>query len=177
MPAPQPSKELRALCHEHHVEMRLNQSFLNSPGDAAQMFAYACTKPACLVHYNMFRGYFLLAQNGNTNEMDMVPRVRCAHDGAPMYLAKINPAKRGFRQWACRNAARGVRMRMGWRGCPRRIFRTSAGKNAAQPERKAIPLDGYSFGMIHETSRSGLAHSSRGAKSSKPTANLLFSMR
>jgi hypothetical protein len=26
MPATQPSKELRALCYEHHAEMRLNQS-------------------------------------------------------------------------------------------------------------------------------------------------------
>jgi hypothetical protein len=30
MPATQPSKELRALCHEHHVEMRLNQRLPNS---------------------------------------------------------------------------------------------------------------------------------------------------
>jgi len=43
MPAAQPGKELRALCHEHHVEMRLNQSLVNSHGDATQMLAYACT--------------------------------------------------------------------------------------------------------------------------------------
>src|SRR5438128_7190071 len=30
MPATQPSKELRALCHEHHAKMRLNRSHMNS---------------------------------------------------------------------------------------------------------------------------------------------------
>ena len=87
MPATQPSKELRALCFEHHVKMRLNRSL------------YACTQPDCLVHYNVYRGYFIL--DGNTNELDMVPRVRCLHDGTPMYLAEINPEKRGFRLWIC----------------------------------------------------------------------------
>jgi hypothetical protein len=101
MPATQPSKELRAFCHEHHVKMRLNQSLLNSEGDPTQTLAYVCTEPDCLVHYNISRGYFLLSQNGNTNELDMVPRVRCPHDGTPMYLAEIDPEKRGFRLWIC----------------------------------------------------------------------------
>ncbi len=101
MPATQPSKELRAFCYEHHVKMRLNQSLLNSEGDATQTLAYACTEPDCLVHYNTTRGYFMLSQNGNTNEPDMVPRVRCPHDGTPMYLAEIDPEKRGFRLWIC----------------------------------------------------------------------------
>jgi hypothetical protein len=101
MPATQPSKELRALCHEHHVEMRLNQSLSNSEGNAIQTLAYACTVPHCLVHYNISRGYFTLSQNGNTNELDMVPRVRCPHDGAPMYLAEIDQEKRDFRLWRC----------------------------------------------------------------------------
>jgi hypothetical protein len=101
MPATQPSKELRALCHEHHVEMRLNQSLSNSEGNAIQTLAYACTDPHCLVHYNISRGYFTLSQNGNTNELDMVPRVRCPHDGTPMYLAEIDLEKRDFRLWRC----------------------------------------------------------------------------
>ena len=101
MPATQPSKELRAFCHEHHVEMRLNQSLSNSEGDAIQTLAYACTDPHCLVHYNIYRGYFILSRDGNTNELDMVPRVRCPHDGTPMYLAEIDPEKRGFRLWIC----------------------------------------------------------------------------
>jgi len=101
MPATQPSKELRALCHEHHVEMRLNPSLSNSAGDATQTLAYACTDPHCLVHYNISRGYFMLSQNGNTNELDMVPRVGCPHDGTPMYLAEIDPEKGDFRLWRC----------------------------------------------------------------------------
>ena len=101
MPATQPSKELRALCHEHHVEMRLNQGILNSKGDPTQTLAYACTEPDCLVHYNAYRGYFILSQNGITNELDVVPRVRCPHDGTPMYLAEIDLRKRAFRLWIC----------------------------------------------------------------------------
>src|SRR5437667_12135968 len=81
MPATQPRKELRALCYEHHVKMRLNRSLVNSDGDATQTLAYACTEPDCLVHYNSYRGYFIMSQVSSTNELDMVPRVRCLHDG------------------------------------------------------------------------------------------------
>jgi hypothetical protein len=101
MPATQPTKELRVLCHEHHAAMRLNQSLLKSEDDAKYTLAYACTEPDCLVHYSIYRGYFILSQNGNTNELDMVPRVQCPHDGTPMYLAEIDPAKRDFRLWRC----------------------------------------------------------------------------
>jgi len=101
MPATQPSKELRAFCHEHHLKMRLDQSLLNSEGDPTQTLAYACTEPDCLVHYNIYRGYFILSQGGKTNEPDMVPSVRCPHDGAPMYLAEIDLEKRGLRLWIC----------------------------------------------------------------------------
>jgi hypothetical protein len=101
MPAAQPSKELRSLCHEHHVEMRRNEGASRNGGGARQTLAYACTEPGCLVHYNVSRGYFMLGQNGNTNGQDMVPRVRCAQDGTPMYLAEIRRKKRGFRLWRC----------------------------------------------------------------------------
>src|SRR5438876_10054991 len=113
MPATQPSKELRAFCHEHHVKMRLNQNALNSKSDnPTQTLAYACTEPDCLVHYNIYRGYFILSQDGNTNELDMVPRVRCLHDGTPMYLAEADTKKSGFRLWICpRNAMGDARMR------------------------------------------------------------------
>jgi hypothetical protein len=102
MPGTQPSKELRPLCHEHHAAMQLNQSFLNCEGgDLTQTLAYACTEPDCLVHYNIYRGYFILSQSENTNELDMVPSVRCLHDGATMYLAAIDLEKSGFRLWIC----------------------------------------------------------------------------
>jgi hypothetical protein len=77
--------------------MRLNRL----DGDATRTPAYACTDPDCLVYYNIYRGYFILSQDGSTNELDMVPSVRCVHDGTPMYLAEINPEKRGFRLWIC----------------------------------------------------------------------------
>jgi hypothetical protein len=101
MPTTQPSKELHALCHEHHAEMRLNQILLKSEDQEIQTQAYACPEPDCFVHYNIARGYFMLTQNGNLSELDMVPTVRCPHDEMPMYLAEINPEKRGFRLWRC----------------------------------------------------------------------------
>jgi hypothetical protein len=101
MLATQPSKGLRALCHEHHVEMRLNQSLLDSEKDSTQTLAYACTESDCLVRYNIFRGYFMLSRNGSGNHMDTVPEVRCPRDGAPMYLAETNPEKKAFRLWRC----------------------------------------------------------------------------
>jgi hypothetical protein len=81
--------------------MRLNQRLVNSEDNGKQALAYACTEPDCLVRYNLFRGYFTRPRNGNTNQMDMVPEVRCPHDGAPMYLAEIGREKRDFRLWEC----------------------------------------------------------------------------
>ena len=101
MAATQLSKEFHALCHEHHVEMRFNQTLSKSEGGDTGTLAYACPEPDCLVRYNTSRGYFMLSQDGNTSELDMVPRVRCFHDGMPMYLAETNPVKRGFRLWRC----------------------------------------------------------------------------
>ncbi len=131
MPATQPSKELRALCHEHHAEMRLNQSLLNSEGDPIQKLAYACTQPDCLVHYNIYRGYFVLSQNGNTNELDMVPRVRCSHDGTPMYLAQIDPDKRDFRLWRCPQCDGRRTNEEGLIGLTSQGIQDVSGKNAA----------------------------------------------
>jgi hypothetical protein len=89
------------LCYEHLLEMGVNQSFVNSACDGTQAITHGCTEPNCLVRYNSSRGYFVLNQNGNKDEMDMVPKVRCFLDGAPMYLAEINPAKRNYRLWTC----------------------------------------------------------------------------
>ncbi len=131
MPATQPSKELRALCHEHHAEMRLNQSLLNSEGDHIQKLAYACTQPDCLVHYSIYRGYFILSKNGNTNELDMVPRVRCPHDGTPMYLAEIDLEKRGFRLWICPQCDGRRTNEEGLIGLASQEIQDVSGKNAA----------------------------------------------
>ncbi len=131
MPATQPSKELRALCYEHHAEMRLNQSLLNSEGDPIQKLAYACTQPDCLVHYNIYRGYFMLSQNGNTNELDMVPNVRCPHDGTPMYLAEVDPDKKGFRLWICPQCDGRRTNEEGLIGLASQEIQDVSGKNAA----------------------------------------------
>jgi hypothetical protein len=134
MPATQPSKELRALCHEHHVEMRLNQSLSNSEGDATQTLAYACTDPDCPVHYNTSRGYFILSQDGNMNELDMVPGVRCPHDGTPMYLAEIDHWKRDFRLWRCPQCEASRSNEEGLTGSqPLRTLQVVAGKGRGGP--------------------------------------------
>ncbi len=101
MPATQPSKELRALCHEHHAEMRLNQSLLNSE------------------------------ENGNTNELDMVPNVRCPHDGTPMYLAEVDPDKKGFRLWICPQCDGRRTNEEGLIGLASQEIQDVSGKNAA----------------------------------------------
>jgi hypothetical protein len=101
MPSNQIKRDLSALCYEHHIEMRFGQAVLQTRGERTQMLAYTCPEPDCLVHYNSSHGYFMLSQNGNLSELDMVPRVRCPYDGMPMYLAETNPEKRGFRLWRC----------------------------------------------------------------------------
>ena len=97
MPASHPGKDLRPFCHEHLLEMRLNRSFSNNGGDATQATTYGCTEPDCLVCYNTYRGYFMLSQNENRDEMDLLPKVRCFLDAVPMYLAEIHPEKRQAR--------------------------------------------------------------------------------
>jgi hypothetical protein len=96
----QSNKEFRALCHEHHVEMRPNQGVPSGGSNIMQALTYACTAPGCLVHYSVSRGYSQ-SQNGNGNEWDQMPKVNCFLDGAPMYLAQIDPEKRAFRLWRC----------------------------------------------------------------------------
>ena len=100
MPTPLPSKPLRALCHEHHVEMRITQVRTLGDGPPTQTSAYACPVPECAVHYNDSNGYFLVPREGGA-EPDKMPRVTCPRDGQPMYLREVNPEKRAFRLWQC----------------------------------------------------------------------------
>jgi hypothetical protein len=97
----QMTRRLRALCYEHHAEMRLSQVPGKNKRVETRTLAYRCTEPDCLVHYDASRGYFVLSQNANTSELDMVPEVKCVRDGMPMYLAETNPEKKGFRLWRC----------------------------------------------------------------------------
>lgn len=136
MPASISSKELRAFCHEHHVEMRLNEGFLNSEGngEAARMLAYGCPEPDCLVHYNVTRGYFLVGENGNKNELEMVPKVQCFLDGTRMYLAATSPEKKDFRLWRCPQCGASLTNEEGLAGLPpSRKIQDVSGKNGVRP--------------------------------------------
>ena len=101
MPAAKSVNELRPLCYEHHREMRLHPGFSNPGGDGTQTVVYSCTQPDCFIRYDLYRGYFLLSQNGNRNEMDILPSLRCVRDGTPLYLAEIDQEKRALRLWLC----------------------------------------------------------------------------
>ena len=99
MPATQASKQVHPLCHEHHNRMEVSGKVLTSNGEERP--SYACAEPDCLVQYSDSCGYFIVGQNRNPNELDMVPKVRCCQDGMPMYLAEIKPEKKDFRLWRC----------------------------------------------------------------------------
>lgn len=135
MPATQPSNDLHPLCHEHHLEMKLNLNLLTSEGDGTQAVTHVCAVPDCLLHYNTSRGYFILNQNGNRGGVDMVPKLRCFLDGAPMYLAETNPEKRDFRLWICPQCGARRTNEGDLIGLASQEGRNSSGKNA--PESKS----------------------------------------
>ena len=99
--APQRNRALQPLCHEHHLEMRLTQVPLHAGNELAQTLVYACPEPDCLVHYHGSRGYFVVTDNGNGADRDVLPEVWCSQDGLPMYLAEVLPTQRSFRLWRC----------------------------------------------------------------------------
>lgn len=96
MPA---QKYIRALCHEHHVEMRFKRAPPEEIQEARQSQTYACPEIGCLIHYNALDGYFILALGRSQVEQIMIPRVRCLRDNSPMYLAAV--PKRDLRHWQC----------------------------------------------------------------------------
>jgi hypothetical protein len=95
------SMNLRALCYEHHVEMKLTWFLFTTQGKRIQMSGYRCPEPGCSVHYNSSQGYFLLNQNRGQMETDSVPRVECKHDGTLMYLAEVQLQRSHARSWEC----------------------------------------------------------------------------
>jgi hypothetical protein len=74
---------------------------LQTRNEPAQTLVYACPEPACFVRYNSSIGYFMVADNGNGIDRDMMPEVWCSRDGLPMYLAEVLQAQRSFRLWRC----------------------------------------------------------------------------
>ena len=101
MPSLHMKRDLSALCHEHHIAMTFGQVVLQTSGEQTHIPAYSCPEPDCPVRYEAWRGYFITDQNGNGNELEMIPNVRCPYDGAPMYLAEVLPEHRSFRLWKC----------------------------------------------------------------------------
>src|ERR1700704_200872 len=91
---------LQPLCHEHHLEMRLTVP-QQTASELEQTLVYACPEPGCFVHYDGSRGYFIVTDNGNGIDRDMMPEVWCSHDGLPMYLAQVLQSQRSFRLWRC----------------------------------------------------------------------------
>jgi hypothetical protein len=92
-------KYIRVLCYEHHVEMRLRQVLPKSQPESGLFLTYACPEPSCAVHYNSSEGYSVAAPDGNQNEREITPRVRCVRDEAPMYLTAV--PQRNVRHWRC----------------------------------------------------------------------------
>jgi hypothetical protein len=101
MPPLQRNRALQPLCHEHHLEMRPTQVPLQTGSEVAETLVYACPEPDCLVHYNSSRGYFLVTDNGNGIDQDMMPEVWCSQDGLPLYLAAVLWEQSSFRLWRC----------------------------------------------------------------------------
>ena len=102
----QKSMEIQALCHEHHIQMNLNQIFVTTDGVHTKLPAYACPEPDCFVHYSSSYGYFIPSKNGSGIETDsLMPRVRCEKDGMPMYLGEVSLERKNFRLWKCPKCA------------------------------------------------------------------------
>ena len=100
MPAVQPCKELRPLCHEHHVNMRRTEIALMIEGEPTPTPAYACPVTDCPVRYGTSHGYYI-AKECVLMERDMTPRHTCPHHQQFMYLAETNLEERSFRLWRC----------------------------------------------------------------------------
>ena len=92
-------KYIRALCYEHHVEMRLRQVLQKVQPESRQFLTFACPEPGCAVHYSSLEGYFIAAPDGSRIERSMTPLVTCVWDKTPMYLAAVPQGN--LRHWRC----------------------------------------------------------------------------
>lgn len=96
-----PSSSLQPLCYEHHTEMSLVQMVPGNGNTPHQGLEYACQVPNCFVRYTGAHGYFVVPRNGSGLQEEILPSVRCPHDGALMYLGEVRPEDRSFRLWRC----------------------------------------------------------------------------
>lgn len=90
--------DLRVLCYQHHQEMlpRLRS-------ESTEPLVYVCREPGCLIRYDSSKGYFsdIDVLDKDTLEREIQPRVRCASDERPMYLAQTLSEIKNFRLWKC----------------------------------------------------------------------------
>lgn len=103
MPSNQQANSLQPLCYEHHTEMRfVHIASGNGNGtEPVQELKYACQQSDCPVCFTATEGYFVAPREAGQLEKEILPRVRCPHDGAPMYLGEVRPQERSFRLWKC----------------------------------------------------------------------------
>lgn len=88
-------RDLHVLCYEHLKEMppRL--------GSEAMEPLYVCGEPNCLIRYDSSKGYFLDTADREALAEEILPRVKCALDGRPMYLAEAQTKGKSYRLWKC----------------------------------------------------------------------------
>lgn len=101
MRANQLANGLQPLCYEHHTEMRPVPVVSGNGANPAQEPKYTCQESDCPVRFTGKAGYFVAPHETGQVEVEILPRVRCPHDGAPMYLGEVRPQKRSFRLWRC----------------------------------------------------------------------------
>ena len=89
-------KELHVLCYEHHSVM-----LPKFRSESAGTPLYACREPGCCIHYGNSQGYFVETQDAAVIESEIKPAIRCPQDGHLMYLAEVQPERKGFRLWKC----------------------------------------------------------------------------
>ena len=98
-----PANSLQPLCYEHHTEMR-SVPVVSGNGNGTQPVQepkYACQESDCPVCFTSITGYFVAPHETAQVEDEILPRVQCPHDGAPMYLGEVRPQERSFRLWIC----------------------------------------------------------------------------
>ena len=101
MPSDQQANSLQPLCYEHHTGMKLVRGVSGNGADPTQEPIYACQESDCRVRFTTTEGYFAAPLEAGQVEEGVLPRVRCSHDGTPIYLEEIRPQESSFRLWRC----------------------------------------------------------------------------
>lgn len=81
--------------------MSLAHTITGNGSKSAQELTYTCQESDCLVRYIGAEGYFIAAGEGAQVEKEIMPRVRCPRDTAPMYLGEVRPPVTSFPLWRC----------------------------------------------------------------------------